>query len=423
VNIWYSASGKFASALSGHKDPERQRQADEAARELSKAGNIDKLLNRALKGDAAADRATSLLSWPSVIAFSRSGHLVAAGDCDGYARVWDLASRTVVAEFHAGEDVTQYKCEGLRRLSFSPTDKTLTVEALTRVDGTSTLTIWDLASRQIVRSFTRVRTSDVSHDGRVLAFALDTERQVALWDLEQMTPIGTILEGFATRASNPLYWIRLSPTGSTIALGLDGNQRTEDGRVVVREAPSGRVLWQQDPLLWRIEPVAPEFPGFPSRPSARFSPNGKTVVMYFNTPEWPDGFLGGNSKDPKDPVLKSASTGEVVARLALFNSRGVATSLEPFVMSPDGRLMATLVADDSRSWKPDDFKKNSELRVWDARDGALKYTIKQESPIEFAPDDGTLLTWTRRGELRLWDLERVRPLWTLRDYERENIAR
>lgn len=271
MNIWDSATGSFAAALSGHKDPERQRQASEAARELSIAGNIDKLLTRALKGNAAADCAIALLSWPSAIAFSHSGHLVAAGDCDGYVRVWEFASRTVVAEFHAGEDVTPDKCENVRRLSFSPTDKTLTVEVLTRM---------------------------------------------------------------------------------------------------------------------------------------------------VNTPEWPEGFLGGDSKNPKDPILKSASTGEVIARLVLFKGRGVATSLEPFVMSPDGRLMATRVADNSRSWKPRDFNKNSELRVWDAQDGALKYTIKQESPIGFPPDGRTILTWTRRGELQLWDLERMRPLWTLRDYPR-----
>lgn len=413
VNLWESSSGTLYATLGGHRDPELLRRTRHAEAELVSAGGLEGLSRRATR-DSAADDALSYVSEVRALAFSGNGK-VAAGGHHGFVRIWDIESRTLEVEFLVGEPLTALdqrsdrldRAQPVVSLAFSPDDRMVVVGGFAAA-GTSRVALAAVESGSVVRSFSGVAAYDLSFDRRRLGIAMKGSRDVALWDVASGAHVRTITEDQATYELQPLWWVRLSPAGDLVAVGISARTRGDSGAVTVWDVQSGKRLWRQAPL-----PT-----GFPSRPGARFSPDGQTIITYFNTPEIREGFLGTSSTMPKAPALRAARTGAVIAKVGVFEGGmdGRVTSMEPFVFSPDGRFVATMIGADARRMLARRW--SVELRLWESPRGVLRHRMANEDPVAFAPDSGALLTWTRDGALRLWDLATMRQVWTIRDYGR-----
>ncbi|OAI45803.1 hypothetical protein AYO44_12315 [Planctomycetaceae bacterium SCGC AG-212-F19] len=326
--------------------------------------------------DASSGRVIRTLAFPtdggspeggSNFAFSADRKLIASVDNDSKIRFRDVDTGKELPA-PAGDDQGDWR--GARRvLALSPDGKTAAAALYQR---TSPLTVWDVTSG-------RKLWSGDSSAGifRVLAFSPDGKHlaeggkdRLRLWNAATGT-VERDWEGFVRR-------LRFSPDGKTLAAEVT---QTGGGNYLrLWEVATGKEL-----DAWRKQQV--------SAWSFGFSADGKAVF----TAGQPGGGRGIRFWDVY--AAREVSPRDMVADL--HPCSGVA-------YSPDGKTLAQVAGGERM------------IQLWDLTTGKKRFQEAEEQTIGqvvFADDGKTLLTATKEGTVRQWDLadQTQRSAWRGRD--------
>ncbi len=313
--------------------------------------------------------AKPLLRYPWVahvrVAFSRDARLVLATTPDGWARLWDVARRRVIASARRprygtinaadispdGTLVVTASDDGIAKLYSTVTGRLVGTldagrEALFTAafspDSARVLTggeegtvrVWNVATRRTLsvlrlrRSFEPVWAAGFSHDGRQIV-ATSGFGKARLWDSSGQAPVVAKVAG-----RGRVTKVEFSPNGALVATTRSG------GAIQISRASTGR----------RVAVLRGH--------GGEFSMNGKLLVAAG----------GGKAR------LWDTSTWDEVAALGSRASRVLTAKL-----SPDGKLVATTHAD-------------GVVRVWHSASGASAgrfrlYQSPGDFPVRFATTD------------------------------------
>jgi hypothetical protein len=182
------------------------------------------------------------------VAFSPDGTMLAIGDFNGRAYLWNVAAGKVVATFPDPDQET------IGAVAFSPDGTMLAV-----ADLNGTVYLWNVAAGQITATFTdpngTLTSVAFSPDGNMLA-AGDNSGVTYRWNVVTGQEIGTILNPDGA----PVQSVAFSPDGTTLATG-EGN-----GKTYLWNTAGGQV---RNTLLG---------PAGTAINSVAFSPNGTTLA-------------------------------------------------------------------------------------------------------------------------------------------------
>jgi WD40 repeat protein len=270
----------------------------------------------------------------STVAFDADGTHVATGSHDGRARVWSVATGTVVAQLQRAEEI--------REVAFSPDGRSL---AAVSTDGT--VSVLDVAENRVRHVW------PCGAAGLGLAFSPDGTRiaaaggdQVAVWDVTtgavafRATPMGSPED----EPVSHLSWIddvAFAPDGSSLAAGArEGTAWVWDlatggetarlrhgaGVAAVAFSPDGSSLstaaWDGTARLWELRS---------GRERLRATHEGGAEVVAFS----PDGRHVASGGVDGSIHLWNLQRGDQIARM------GHAEEVVAVAFSPRGDLLAT----------------------------------------------------------------------------------
>jgi WD40 repeat protein len=281
------------------------------------------------------------------LAFSRDGRRLATGLMDGRVRLWDAASRRVVATLNGHRDQTN--------VAFSPDGRTLATAS-----RDSAVRLWDTATGRekgqlpALPDLNMAPLVQFSPDGRLLLInefssrvsSARISRLLTLWDLAAQRQAWQ-LPG--------VYPCAFCPDGRTLVAGAGKTIQLWDvaGR---RERAEHRVA----PSLWKKGPW--------------FSPDGKTLAVI--------------AADQTIRIVR----GDVQQDWAI--RQGPGRHVVALSFSPDGRTLACANDDGT-------------LQLWDLATRQPRVTLRGHTnviyDVAFSPDGRTLATACKDGTLKFWD--------------------
>ncbi|MEU0640640.1 nSTAND1 domain-containing NTPase [Streptomyces albidoflavus] len=358
---------------------------------------------------AAGGPFTKLPELPEALAFAPRGHLLAIGLRDGHTLLYDTADprrlRRLAAPLAA-------KGQAVTALSVSPDGTTL---ATGSKDGT--LRLWDITDPArpalqgvpvAVHSTGGVQALDFAPDGTTLATG-GHDNAVRLWDVSDPSRIqqtGKTLTGH----TRPVFSLAYSPDGKTLATGsYDETMRIWD--VSNPEQPRAR----RTPVL-RAHRAGVL--------SVDFSPDGNTLLSggadnslqlwNVHNPDYGRAFgdpITGHSGgvwtarfNPEDPhtLVSSGHKGDLLLwhrpRTVLPDFTNPVLSVS---VSSDGRLLAAGSESDATARL---YDISNPARPRKIAGGLLNGHEGPVNSVAFGPDEGTLVTGSSDGTVRLWDV-------------------
>jgi WD40 repeat protein len=328
------------------------------------------------------------------VAFSPSGHMLAAGTTDSLVLLWDVTD--LACPMHLGQAPTDQL--GISCVAFSPDGR-----ILASASGDDTIDLWDITNPAVPTSpgqpiiaFTGVSSVAFSPDGRTLASVCnggynnlgDGSGIVQLWDVTDQVHAAMLGQSFATQ------------------LGFSSVAFSPDGRTLASGDLSGMVQ------LWDVaDPARPAALGQSLTPSAEgytfvaFSPVGHTLAS-------------GNG----DGVIQLWEVTDPARPAALGRPLGIVNAVSSVAFSPDGR---TLAASSNRGFSNlGAFDSPGAIRLWDISDPAHPVGssgFSTASPgfcsVAFSPDGRTLASGSdggngyTPGSAQLWNIaDPARPV-------------
>lgn len=345
------------------------------------------------------------------VAVTADGNTLITSEYHGIVRVWDLAAQKELRRWHAHVTVRQ----------LSPDGKTL---AVTTRGGNPLLL--DSFTGKPLHDFEghtgNVSSVAFSPDGKLLASSSFDEDVVRVWDVAKMKKLW-VLRGH--KDEHPVYIraVAFLPDGNVVSGASDSTLRLWDpktgteirkfqlhGRQQVMslgQSGDGKLLLcgstgfggpgNSSHLLTVFDAASAkelsrrELKGEHWRLDVAFSPDGKAIVQ----------------RDGKDLVLREREGDHVLAR---FRAPDILD--EPFVFSPDGKLLAvrssTPRREDLRGWR-DSFK----VRIFETATGNEKHAFAAAGwygPLAFSRDS-RLLAVAGDKDIHIRDLATGKELW------------
>ncbi len=356
------------------------------------------LSNSEIKKSAFNEALVKILT----VQFSPDGKLLATGDANGTARLWNIENGQQIRSFegHTGwvwqvnfnpDDTTLVSCceNGMIKLwdvnteqclhtiqqdtvrswlsSFSP-DGTLLASG--RTD--QTIKIWDIRTGECVKTLakqTNIITAVIfSPNGQMLASGSE-DKTVKLWDLGS----GECLHTLAGHTQT-VWSVIFSPDGQMLASG------SEDKTVKLWDVATGK-CWKtlqgaQIELVW----------------SMAFSPDGQTLAI---------------AGEASTISLWDVDTGQCIQTFS-----GHTTRVWSVAFSPDGQILASGAEDQS-------------IRLWQVATGSCIKTLQGYpgyiGSVAFSPD-GQSLAGNTGYTVRLWDLADGNSLRSLYGHTRDVMS-
>ncbi|MEU2516069.1 nSTAND1 domain-containing NTPase, partial [Streptomyces syringium] len=322
------------------------------------------------------------------VAFSPDSRQVATVSDDHTAKIWDAASRRLIATLAGHTD-------RVAGVAFSPKGRML---ATASRDGTAKL--WDVGTHRLITTLTghsgSVSNLAFSPDGRILA-TVNEDGAVRVWDVATHRQTARLADGTSSVAG-----IAFSPDGHTLAATYRDRQvrlwdlasRQEsavlkghtESVMSVAFSPDGRTLatgsFDRTARLWDVEShrlIATLTGHSHTVMSVAFSPDGRTLAT--------------TSYDG------TARLWETATHRAIGTLTG-AGPLTAVAYSPDGRTLATTAMSGERGTPP-------ALQLWDAtalrKSGTLAGSEGNTAAVALSPDRHTLASGDSHGTILIWD--------------------
>ena len=370
ARVWEAANGHELFTLAGHGAPvvsvtfsaDDQRIAtagdDQTARVWDANGRHD-LLTLKRHGSRVSSVAFSpdgrqLVTGGGSVSYQPDGKIIALGEGDRTARIWDLAGDT--------EPLTlKGHTKAIMSAAFSSDGRRIVTGSMDQ-----TAKIWDAASGTELHTLTghrdTIRFAAISPDGlRVVTGSWD--KTAIVWDAVTGSYLRTLEE-------HSIFYM-------SVAFSRDGGRIVTSGQnssAKVWDTFSGNLittLHEQSPGMW----------------SVAFSPDGRRIVS-------------SNQMGNFDAMVWDANSGNILLSLQGHNSWIFSAAY-----SLDGQRIVT-------------GSKDGTAKIWDATSGENLLPLKGHKSwvmsVGFSPDGKRIVTGSQDGTAKLWDAASGKELLTFK---------
>jgi WD40 repeat protein len=345
------------------------------------------------------------------LAFSRDGKKLVTSTAFGSICIWDLASGEVRA-------VPRAKfTPDLARMALSPDGKTLAYN----IDQDSAVFLWDMESEEWQKyplsSGEKIVSLAFNPDGRSLALGL-ANNTIQLWDMQGHQPLGAPLNGHR----GEVIYLAFNPDGrrlasldwehTTIMWDLQADERllttTDNGSDWVTDialSADGRYLaaWSKVDYstnlnVWDLQ-AAPPVSQTLTETEFGLSPVQADISFLADTHTLV--FYGFQGPSLESQIL----FWDLDRRQPILK---IPSASAPLAVSPDGRRLAAV----NRA----NGNQASKVALWDTSTGTLLYELSGSDTgvdanisLAFSPDDSLLAAGFTGGTIRLWHVDDGQP--------------